>query len=223
MSVCNLHANCNLIVKSTISRQAKGYSTYMRYRRQGMLRIYLKFVQFAQFAMSNYKMYNLSNCNVSFQFAWKLQFIVKSTISRQAKGYSTYMRYRGQDMLRIYLQFAQFAQFAMSNHKMYNLSNCNVRICNLDANCNLIVKSTISRQAKGYSTYMRYRGYEIQGTGYAYNLFVICAICAILIVNVKLQNVQFVKLQCQFAICMEIATSQLNPQYQDRLRAIAPI
>ena len=149
MSVCNLHANCNLIVKSTISRQAKGYSTYMRYRGQGMLRIYLQFAQFAQLAMSNYKMYNLSNCNVSLQFACKLQL-------------------------------------AMS-------------VCNLHANCNLIVKSTISRQAKGYSTYMRY-----SGTGYAQNLFAICAICAIC--NVKLQNVQFVKLQCQFAICMQIAT-----------------
>ena len=125
MSVCNLQANYNLIAKSTISRQAKGYSTYMRYRGQGMLRIYLQFAQFAQFAMSNYKMYNLLNCNVSLQLHGHCNFIVKSTISRQAKGYSTYMRYRGQDILRIYLQFAQFA---MSNYKMYNLSNCNVSL-----------------------------------------------------------------------------------------------
>ena len=128
MSVCNLHANCNLIVKSTISRQAKGYSTYMRYRD----RVCLEFIcnlrnlrnlqcqitkcTICQIAMSVCNLH--ANCN----------FIVKSTISRQAKGYSTYMRYRGQDMLRIYLQFAQFAQFAMSNYKMYNLSNCNVSL-----------------------------------------------------------------------------------------------
>ena len=135
MSVCNLHANCNLIVKSTISRQAKGYSTYMRYRD----RVCLEFIC---------NLRNLRNLQCQ---------ITKCTI----------------------------CQIAMS-------------VCNLHANCNLIVKSTISRQTKGYSTYMRYRG---QGILRIYLQFAQFAIC-----NVKLQNVQFVKLQCQFAICMQIAT-----------------
>ena len=159
MSVCNLHANCNLIVKSTISRQAKGYSTYMRYRGQVCLEFIcnlrnLRNLQcqitkctICQIAMSVCNLH--ANCNL----------IGKSTISRQAQY---------QD-----------------------------RLCR--GYSNLIVKSTISRQAKGYSTYMRYRG---QGMLRIY--IAICAICAIC--NVKLQNVQFVKLQCQFAICMQIAT-----------------
>ena len=125
MSVCNLQANCNLIVKSTISRQAKCYSTYKSYRGQGMLKFIcnLRNLQcqitkctICQIAMSVCNLH--ANCNL----------IVKSTISRQAKGYSTYMRYRGQGMFRIYLQFSQFAQFTMSNYKMYNLSNCNVSL-----------------------------------------------------------------------------------------------
>ena len=113
MSVCNLHANCNLIVKSTISRQAMGYSTCMRYRGQGMLRIYLQFAQFAicqitkcticKIAMSVCNMH--ANCNL----------IVKSTISRQAKVYSTYMRYRGQGMQNL------IATCAISSVKLHNV------------------------------------------------------------------------------------------------------
>ena len=211
MSVCNLHANCNLIVKSTISRQTKGYSTYMRYRGQGMLRIYLQFAQFAQFAHLQCQITKCTICQIAMSVCnlhANCNLIVKSTISRQVKGYSTYMRYSGQGLLRIYLQFAQFATCQITKCTICQIA---MSVCNLHANCNLIVKSiTISRQGTGQGNLLQQfvlQYLQVQGTGYysrlefICNLFAICAIC-----NVKLQNVQFVKLQCQFAICMQIAT-----------------